>query len=418
MSSHDGSVVVAGAPDDTGNLGVTALNRSIIAAVRRSAPGLGLTVLDYGDGAADVERPIGDGLVRYRRQGHRSGRRYYKSDNLTTMALARRLGLVIGAARPIRDSSAVLDVGGGDSFADLYGVERFRLIADLRQLVLALRTPLVLLPQTYGPFRAPGVHEEARQIVDDSAMAWARDADSFAALRDLMGDRFDPDRHRAGVDVAFGLPPRRPADAIAAELDAWREPGTIGVNISGLVFNDPEARERYGHRLHYPAVAVEIVRHLLDRGVERIVLVPHVLAPLDTHESDRAACLAVADALAAGDRIVIAPDLDADEAKWLIGGFEWFCGTRMHATIAALSSGVPCATVAYSLKARGVFASCGMEHAVADARELDDADALDVVLRGFDRRDEDRPALAVAAKDVADRAAEQMDEILTHVGVR
>ena len=39
----------------------------------------------------------------------------------------------------------------------------------------------------------------------------------------------------------------------------------------------------------------------------------------------------------------------------------------MHATIAALSSGVPCATVAYSLKARGVFASCGMAHAVADA---------------------------------------------------
>ena len=41
-----------------------------------------------------------------------------------------------------------------------------------------------------------------------------------------------------------------------------------------------------------------------------------------------------------------------------------------------------------------------------------------VVLAGYERRDDDRPALAVAAKDVADRADAQMIEILTHVGVR
>ncbi|MEZ5165905.1 MAG: polysaccharide pyruvyl transferase family protein [Acidimicrobiales bacterium] len=376
-----------------------------------------LTVLDFGDGAGTVDRPLGEGVVRYRRQGHRSGRRYYKTDNLTTMAVARRLGITIGAARPIRSAAAVLDVGGGDSFADLYGADRFRLVADLRQLVLGLGTPLVLLPQTYGPFRDPGIRAEAAQIVDDSAMAWARDPDSFAALQELLGSRFDPDRHRLGVDVAFGLPPRRPLDPVAADLEHWRGPGSVGVNISGLVFNDPGAKERYEHRLDYRATVVDLLRRLLDE-VERVVLVPHVHAAPGEYESDRAACEAVVALLDDDPRLLIAPDLDADEAKWLISGLDWFCGTRMHATIAALSSGVPCATIAYSLKARGVFATCGMDRAVADARTLDEAEAVEVVLAGFERRAADRDLLVSSAAAVRERAHDQMGEILAAVGVR
>jgi len=417
MAVPQPSVVVAGAPDDTGNLGVTALNRSIIAAVHAAAPAVPMTVLDYAAGAGEVERRIGDDTVRIRRQGHRNGRRYYRLDNLATMTLARRVGLTVGAARPLAAASAVLDVGGGDSFADLYGVERFRLIADLRQLVLDLGTPLVLLPQTYGPFTAPAVRREAADIVDRSAMAWARDADSFAALEELMGSRFDPARQRLGVDVAFGLPPRRPDESIAAPLDEWRQPGTIGVNISGLVFNDPAARAHYGHRLDYSVAAVDMVRGLRERGAQRIVLVPHVLAPPTEFESDRAACEAVLDQLGRPDDVVIAPDLDADEAKWLISGFDWFCGTRMHATIAALSSGVPCATIAYSLKARGVFATCDMAHTVADARELDEAEALEIVFSSYGRRDADRPVIEAVAARVGAQAADQMVEILGQVGV-
>ena len=36
-------------------------------------------------------------------------------------------------------------------------------------------------------------------------MAWARDPRSFAHLQELLGSAFDPDKHRSGVDMAFGL---------------------------------------------------------------------------------------------------------------------------------------------------------------------------------------------------------------------
>ena len=57
---------------------------------------------------------------------------------------------------------------------------------------------------------------------------------------------------------------------------------------------------------------------------------------------------------------MLSPDLDASEVKWCISKLDWFVGSRMHATIAALSSGVPCAAIAYSRKFRGVFATLGV----------------------------------------------------------
>lgn len=411
-------LVIAGAPDDTLNLGVTALNRSTISAINAIEPGTELTVLDYGRGSGTRTQRIGDAEITWTRRGHRDGRRYWRTDNLATMQAMRRIGLHVGAAAPIKRAAAVLDIGGGDSFADLYGVERFRLIADLRQLVLAIGTPLVLLPQTYGPFVAPAVRAEAQDIVVRSSMAWARDADSYCALRDLVGDDFDERRHREGVDVAFGLPPREPTAPEAAELLAALRPGAVGLNVSGLIYNDPEARERYGHVLDYRKVTNQIVRELLDHGVEQLVLVPHVLAEAGSYERDRTACEQVLETFGNDPRIVIAPDLDADEVKYLIGRLHWFCGTRMHATIAALSSGVPCATVAYSLKARGVFASCSAAHNVADARELADADAVDVVLASYRSADEDRPSIAAAAATLSDAALAQMADIISGIEVR
>ena len=54
--------------------------------------------------------------------------------------------------RTVADSDLVLDVSGGDSFTDLYGAARFRQIIAPKQIALATGRPLVLLPQTYGPF--------------------------------------------------------------------------------------------------------------------------------------------------------------------------------------------------------------------------------------------------------------------------
>jgi polysaccharide pyruvyl transferase WcaK-like protein len=52
------------------------------------------------------------------------------------------------------------------------------------------------------------------------------------------------------------------------------------------------------------------------------------------------------------------------EAKSYISGMDLFIGARMHATIAAISSGVPVIPFSYSRKFEGLFSSLGYPYVV------------------------------------------------------
>lgn len=54
------------------------------------------------------------------------------------------------------------------------------------------------------------------------------------------------------------------------------------------------------------------------------------------------------------DVVLISPKFNAAETKWIIGQMSAFAGARTHSTIAAISSGVPTLSFAYSLKTRGI----------------------------------------------------------------
>nr|WP_231134676.1 polysaccharide pyruvyl transferase family protein [Motilibacter deserti] len=340
------------------------------------------------------------------------------------MRLALRLG---GAgsvgARLVRGADAVLDVSGGDSFAGTYGEFRFRTVLLPKLLALQAGRPLVLLPQTYGPFPDPAMRAKAARVVRAAHAAWARDSDSHDALRELLGDEYDPQRHRLGVDMAFALPVRRPDDAVADAVERFVDGDgapVAGVNVSGLLYNDPTAAARYGLSVDYPAVVRAFVERLCAAGA-RVLLVPHVLGPAGLVgpdapvESDTGACLHLAAQLPERwrDRVhVVTGPMDATQAKWVISRTSWFTGARMHATIGALSSGVPTAALAYSMKFRGVFASVGAAAGVVDARRVDDATALDALLASWEARDSARGELARSVQEVARRAASQMEEVV------
>jgi polysaccharide pyruvyl transferase WcaK-like protein len=185
-----------------------------------------------------------------------------------------------------------------------------------------------------------------------------------------------------------------------------------GVNASGLIFNDDAGARRFGLRTDYRRLMARIVAALLDRGA-RVVLVPHVVSV--GKESDEDAARAIHGALTPAQQasVHVLPSLShPGEVKFLIGGLAWFCGTRMHSTIAALSLGVPTASVAYSMKAQGVFEACGQGARVADARQLDEDEVLEIVLRSWDERDEIRRQLTTTIPAVLRQVDDQMDCIV------
>lgn len=420
---YKSNVVLLGAPLDTGNLGVSALGTSVIQSLSEHFRPSCLSVFDFGRGERLAQGLGAANGVRVNMVGAKLTRRIWQAESYWRIRRAAISGIRANpAARSLIEADAVLDISGGDSFTDLYGRHRFESIALLKELALDLGKPLVLLPQTYGPFHDRTLRRRAEMIARKATIAWARDPRSFQVLKDLLGSCFDADRHHCGVDVAFALLPREPHPRLGEPIATWlsdrRSVETIGLNISGLMWHDPDAtKQRYGFRANYREVVLGVLRALLTQSDANIILIPHVMTTGGHFESDPSANdLAMQSLLdcdqpvlrrAVQDRLVALPPVYTDPAmaKWIIGRCDWFCGTRMHATIAALSSGVPAAAIAYSDKTLGVFETCGAGAHVADPRRLDSDDVVEAVLRSWNQRMNARDLLREAVPDVVRSAA-------------
>ncbi|NUB46456.1 polysaccharide pyruvyl transferase family protein [Fertoebacter nigrum] len=413
-------ITLLNAAPDTGNQGVSALCLSALAglAARDTGP---LAVADHGRGV----RMDDMGFARVSRLGLTHNRRFWRGESLATVrALARIGGGPSASARMIAGSRAILDVSGGDSFTDLYGPRRFRAMVLTKRLALDNGLPLILLPQTLGPFRDPANRAEAVAILAAARAVWVRDAASFDFLRDALGRRFDADRHRLGLDMAVALPCREPAD-LSPRLRVWtscaRGFPVAGLNVSGLLAQDAAGAQtafgladRHDHQIEAAA------RAALDHHPRlRLLLVPHVHRDLGDRESDLAASLALKARLDGDypDRVEVLPGrLDAMELKWVLSRLSWFAGARMHATIGAFSSGTPTLGLGYSDKAAGVFAQCGIGDHVADLRRLDAQELAQAVRASLTMREATRRDLAERLPGLMDRAEAQMDAIVCQIG--
>lgn len=317
------------------NLGVGALTASEVAILRDIGQRLGrevaITILDWRDPRAPYV--TGPDI----RHADLSGR--FIADPRGFLALVRR-------------HDAVIDIGGGDSFADIYGRPRLRRIMAMKFLTHLARRPLVVAPQTIGPFTRPLSRLLARATLNRSALVATRDGLSVTAARDL-GVRVPVIE---ASDVAMRLPHAPPPPHAG--------PPRVGLNVSGLLMGGGyTGRNEFGLQMDYPALIRGLIRHFLAHpdGCE-VHLIAHVLPdrPRPMREDDFAACAALAEEFP-GTRT--APRFASPSAaKSFIAGMDFFMGARMHACIAALSSGVPVAPMAYSRKFAGLFDAIGYPH--------------------------------------------------------
>ena len=115
-----------------------------------------------------------------------------------------------------------------------------------------------------------------------------------------------------------------------------------------------------------------------------IHLVPHVISWAGGGvEDDHAASLALREEFPS---VTVAPAFTSpSEAKSYIAGLDFFMGARMHACIAAFSSGVPVVPMAYSRKFAGLFGSLGYDETV-DCTSLSAEEILARIFDAYGRR--------------------------------
>lgn len=321
------------------NLGVRALGEGSAALVHRVAPDAEIVSQSYGQGGAPVNIGVGRTLAREFLLNSRGLRSWIKEFDL------------------------VLDTRAGDSFADIYGLHRLRQICQMAEFVKACGVPLVLGPQTIGPFNTRRGKLMGTASLRRASLVMARDSASARAATQLGRS---PDV--LTTDVVFAME--------QADAEGERD---ILLNVSGLLWGSDD----HGPAQHYQAAVRNLIRGLHERG-RRVSLLSHVLDS-SLRDNDEPTARLLQDEF--GLEHVVPTDLT--HLRSIVKGAALVIGSRMHACLNALSVGTPSIPLAYSRKFKPLLADLGWSH-VVDLHESRGAaeDALSIVDADFDLKSE------------------------------
>jgi polysaccharide pyruvyl transferase WcaK-like protein len=305
--------------------------------------------------------------------------------------------------KKIWQADIICSIAGGDSFSDTYGLGRFIYVSLPQILVQLLGKPLVLLPQTLGPFKGAFAKSIARYIFKHARIVYTRELSKLETIRgvDLSGNR----RLAFGYDMGFALEPEIRAERVPLWLAGYDKTiPLVGLNVSGLLYMGGYTRRNmFGIKVDYHNLILKLIEYFVRNQSAKVVLVPHVFGTGVDSESDLKACRKIYND--ADDRLrdhlhLIKEEYDQHEIKAIIGHCDFFLGSRMHACIAAISQCIPGLGLAYSRKFQGVFKAVGMEDLVIDLRKHDENAVLTAVDQVYQRRSELREQLKIKIPSV------------------
>jgi len=309
-------VLVLWADDESPNLGVRVLARGTAALARSVWPDAEITFHNYGSRRPQL--PIGRirSLLWERIQGRRGMQDWF------------------------REFDIAIDTRSGDSFTDGYGLHRLATMTTVGVFAAQAGLPVVLGPQTIGPFSTAPGRALARLALRHAAAVFARDSTSVAVSAGLGFPLRAPT-----TDVVFSLP----VPQVATIRD-------VILNVSGLLWQpNPHVDAE-----QYRAVCDNLARQLRESG-RTVTLLAHVVHS-GNDDSDIAATHELAAMLDHDIEVVVPADLD--DARTVIASGRAVIGSRMHACLNALSVGVPAVALAYSDKFVPLLGDLGWSHAV------------------------------------------------------
>lgn len=342
-------ILVLWASDVSPNLGVRALARGSSDLLRRVWPDAEFTYADYGKRPPEVPW----GRVR----------------SLAKERLTGRLGM----QRWLAGFDLVWDTRSGDSFADIYGLGRLAVMSSLHEYARQAGVPVLMAPQTIGPFETRRGRLLAKRTLNRSALVFARDPRSAAAAEKL-GRPVDA----TVCDLVFGM--EQPAPA------GHRD---VLMNVSGLLWNPNSHVEHLSYR-----AAVRTIIRSLTNADRQVTLLPHVLDSGDRDNDVPVTRQLVSEFGGIVDQYIPA---GLDDARSAIASSTLVIGARMHACLNALSTGVPAIAMAYSRKFEPLMRSIQWSHVVSMA------DAADVAREVLDRvSDETLGEQAIHTRELAD----------------
>lgn len=268
-----------------------------------------------------------------------------------------------------KQCDVIIDMTQGDSFSDIYGKQRFYEWTHAKQHIEKMGIPLIIGPQTIGPFFDDEVRQIAKKVIDKAALVMSRDQKSADDVAVLTKKKIV-----IGTDVAFMLP-------YQCHNNLRNDKICIGINPSGLLCRDKMDSSEFNMplRTDYDRYLNTLIDILTSDDKYTVHLIPHVGDEAFQFAKERTDCFC--------HHAFESPI----EAKNCISEMDVFIGARMHATIAAFSSGVATIPTSYSPKFLGLYENIHYPYLV-DLEMLETDTAVQRTLEYIKNADELRKA--------------------------
>lgn len=294
----------------------------------------------------------------------------------------------------------VFDITYGDGFSDIYG-KIWNANTDMaKQIANMSKAPFILLPQTYGPYENKFLRAWAVHIVKGSTLAFSRDKQSADEMSSLGCDKII-----ATTDLAFALPYNK--DLYSIDNSKFN----IGFNVSSLLW---ECGHNIKLKTDYKEYCRKIISTYRSEGNIVIHLIPHVIDfnNAETLENDLRVCMLLHEEF---PFTILSPNFKTPvEAKSYIGNMDVFIGARMHATIGAMSSGVPVIPFSYSKKFEGLFGNIEYPYVISGTK-IDTDVAIKLTqkyMNNLEQLEKDRAKAMYNINDKLSEIRSKINEIL------
>lgn len=283
----------------------------------------------------------------------------------------------------------------GETLTDYYGLGNLLWCLSGILLGIILKRQVVIYAQSIGPLRNKTGRVLARLVLNKVDLIIVRDEYSVECLQEIQID--EPHIHLT-ADPAFILEPvssARVEEIQDIEGISGRTNGPlIGVTASRGAYRRSMSGERSLEEVFQAFIRVmgETLDHLVEQLDAEVVLIPHAIGPCP---DDRAVAEQIYRSAEKKERLrLVAGEYTSEELKGVIGECDLFIGSRMHASIAALSSCIPTVVVAYSHKMPSLMKRLGLEEYVCNVETITVEEMISKVTHAWINRATIRSQLA------------------------
>jgi colanic acid/amylovoran biosynthesis protein len=288
----------------------------------------------------------------------------------------------------------------GDAYSDdskVFGISwlpNSLIVSTQLMLGLLFRIPVIVMPQSIGPFRNIFTKNFVKYVLNSSKAVMVRGQITYNYLKSIG---IKENILCQTSDLAFLLEASSQAhiqEIIADEgIDRIQKP-LFGISISQVISRLVQNNNKTS-RASYINIMVQLVDYLIETKNATILLISSVTGPR-TRQDDRIIAREVREKVKRKENtIFIMKEYIAPEFRGLVGLCDLFIGARMHANIAALSMNVPTVAISYSHKTAEIMTQCGQEKYVCDFESMSFEQLQSKVDQVWDRRFEIKKELEI-----------------------